>query len=227
MTLLFTSCLAFVRKEISVKQFGASRLNKIRFQSTAVERDVRTFASYDIYKGKGALNLKVIPVSFTAMKSSRKVEKQGTLLLEMAPSAGTTNTREYNWNQKIIFGLNPTECGELLAMDKTKGVEFTHDPYAGGPDVGKVMKKLKIVPTTDNKGVFITVSMNDKVANVNAQVSVPVSWGELEVIRSIASYHIPLLLGFGSYAPALQNQDQNNGFNSHSNDRDSIPPVWN
>lgn len=70
-------------------------------------------------------------------------------------------------------------------------------------------------------GIFLSVTMNDKVTNTNGAVSIPVTWGELEVIRSIANYHIPLLLGFGSYAPIIQSEDQ-----SSSSMETSTPPVW-
>lgn len=63
--------------------------------------------------------------------------------------------------------------------------------------------------------------MNDKVANSNAAVSIPVTWGELEVIRSVASYHIPLMLGFGAYTPIIQS-----GEHGSSGSSSSAPPVW-
>jgi hypothetical protein len=66
--------------------------------------------------------------------------------------------------------------------------------------------------------------MNDKVANSNAAVSIPVTWGELEVIRSVASYHIPLLLGFGAFSPIIQNGEH--GSSASSGSSSSAPPVW-
>lgn len=222
MSLLFGTCLAFVHNP-SLKSFGLRQMEKqVRLLSTA--SDLRTYAGYSVYKGKGAVNLKVIPVTFTETAKARTVEREGTLMFEFAPATGS---RQYNWGQKIAFGVSPTECGEFLAMDKSKGLELTHDPYAGGPDAGKVVKKLKVAPTADNKGVFLSVTMNDKVVNTNAQVSIPLTWGEWEVIRTVASYHIPLLLGFGSYTPMVHSAESAGSGSYHSAAPSDIPPVWN
>ncbi len=67
--------------------------------------------------------------------------------------------REYNWNAKVSFAMDVTECGELLAMDRTKTIEFLHDPGMGGADAGKVTKKIRIQPTQDSKGKTIFLSL--------------------------------------------------------------------
>lgn len=127
MTLLFSSCLAFVRNT-SLKPIGLPRIAKqLRLQSTTSE--LRTYANYSVYKGKGAVTLKVIPVTFSESTKARTVEREGSLMFEMAAATGT---RQYGWGQKITFGISVTECGEIISMDKTKGLELTHDPYAGG-----------------------------------------------------------------------------------------------
>ena len=91
----------------------------------------RTYTGYNIYKGKAALNIKPIPPSFSKSgKSGRTVSREGSLLLEFAPVG--SNPREYNWNQKVTFSLSVSECGEILAMDRTKALEFLHDPNMGG-----------------------------------------------------------------------------------------------
>ncbi len=140
MSLLLGSCLAYIRPGGMIKSTGTARMVSVpkiakqvpstRLFSTPAEKDVRTYAAYSIYKGKGAMSLKAIPVAFNTVKGNRVVGKEGMLVMEFAPSAGSA--REYNWGQKVTFGLSATECGELLAADKSKTIEFTHDPYAGG-----------------------------------------------------------------------------------------------
>ncbi len=68
------------------------------------------------------------------------------------PFLRSVGQREYNWNAKISFAMDVTECGELLAMDRTKSIEFLHDPGMGGADSGKITKKVRIQPTQDTKG---------------------------------------------------------------------------
>jgi hypothetical protein len=63
-------------------------------------------------------------------------------------------------------------------------------------DQGKTTKKLSIVPMKDGKGYFFTLTVSDKVENTNDSLSLPVSFAELAVIRSLIDYSIPKLLGF-------------------------------
>jgi hypothetical protein len=112
-------------------RFGSTRPQQQRshssiYSSTSEDADVRTFAAYVVYKGKGAVALKPIPPTFSATVSKqtgsvtnqfRTVAREGTLLFEFAPPG--LAVRQYNWEKKSSFALNPTECGELLCMDKT------------------------------------------------------------------------------------------------------------
>ena len=90
----------------------------------------RTYVGYSIYKGKAALNIKPLPPTFKAGKSGRSIDREGALYLEFAPSGA--GPREYNWNQKVAFSLDVTECGKLLTLENEKNVEFLHDPNMGG-----------------------------------------------------------------------------------------------
>lgn len=49
--------------------------------------------------------------------------------------------------------------------------------------------------TADEKGLFVSLAVNDK-ATQSISYSVPVSWGEMKVFQTIASYSIPRFLGF-------------------------------
>lgn len=155
----------------------------------------RTFSSYVVYKGKAAMSLKVIPPTFTTTGAkARTVSRTGAILLEFAPVGDSP--REYDWSKKATFSLSPTECGEILAMEIAKGVDFFHDPNMGEADAGKVTKKLRLSPTSDMKGMFIGVQVTDK-SNPNAVTySIPISMGELAVMKSLMQFSIPRMMGF-------------------------------
>lgn len=92
------------------------------------EQEFRTYASYGVYKGKGALNVKPIPPTYQVKEKSQSVVKEGALLFEFAPAGA--NPREYDWSKKIMFSLSANECGEFLRHNEPTNVEFMHDPNA-------------------------------------------------------------------------------------------------
>lgn len=55
---------------------------------------VRTYSSYALYKGKGALAVKPLPATLVTSGSARTVSRNGGMLLEFALASGP---REYNW----------------------------------------------------------------------------------------------------------------------------------
>eukprot|EP01039_Chlorochromonas_danica_P006533 gene6534-7206_t len=157
---------------------------------------IRNTVRYNVYKGKSALNVKPIPATFAppSPKGYRTVDREGSLFLEVAP--GGSQPREYDWSRKITFALSATECGELLANhDFSQSVEFMHDPGAGGADAGKKTKKLRISAMQDGKGVFLQVSSTTKTEGTQS-VSVPLTWGEMEVIKTNARFFLPRMLGW-------------------------------
>lgn len=163
----------------------------------AVATPARTYASYMIYKGKGAVAVKCIPPTFATLSQSRNrvVERQGGLLFEFAPSSAR---REYDWGKKCTFLLDPTECAALVVMDHREGAEFFHDPNMASPDkAGLVTKKMKWSPSQDGRGAFVSLSVTNKGSGADSSMlTVPVTWAELEVVRSILRFSIPRFLGF-------------------------------
>lgn len=88
------------------------------------------FAAYSIYKGKAALSVKPIPPTVQHRGQATVLVKEGALLFEIAPAGA--NPREYDWSKKQFFALTLAEMGDLIVMDKLKGIEFFHDPNLGG-----------------------------------------------------------------------------------------------
>jgi hypothetical protein len=151
--------------------------------------EVRTFADYSVYKGKAALSVKPIPPTFAVSGSTRVVTRNGGMLFEAAAASGI---REYDWSNKLSFRLDVVECGDLLEkVGQGDGIDLLHDPNMGGPLAGQVVKKLKMVPMQDGKGMFLSMQVTDKSASAPVSVNVPLSWAEIQVIKCLIDYSIP------------------------------------
>ncbi len=85
--------------------FPSSPLRSSRFN---LEMTSRYFSNYAVYKGKGALCVKIIPPTWVGSE----VKREGVVLFELAPATGAA--REYDWTRKLTFSLDVTECGEWL-----------------------------------------------------------------------------------------------------------------
>jgi hypothetical protein len=191
----------------------------------------RTFASYVVYKGKGAASIKSIPPVLIPVPNtnSRTVKSTGGLLFEIAPCVGT---REYDWQKKATFLLDPTECGEIVSMDTKVGCDFFHDPFMSDPaKSGLITKRMAWKPSQDGRGMFLTLQVTEKGAKqdggAGAALSIPITWAELEVMRSILRYSIPYYLGFhevwgnaglGAQAEAPPSPDGPSSWNNFSED---------
>lgn len=157
----------------------------------------RTFASYVVYKGKGAASVKSIPpvLADVPNTNSRTVKQTGGFLFEIAPCVGT---REYDWRKKATFLLDPTECGEIVSMDNKVGCDFFHDPFMSDPTKsGMITKRMSWKPSQDGRGMFLSLMVSEKgSSDASTTISIPITWAELEVMRSILRYSIPYYLGF-------------------------------
>jgi len=79
----------------------------------------RVYTSFDIFKGKSAMNVKVIPPTFTQAGSSGalSLKRAGTLLLECAPGAN----RQYDWSKKLAMALSVNEIADVLVYSAEAG----------------------------------------------------------------------------------------------------------
>jgi hypothetical protein len=118
-----------------VKRISFARsisISSVRCQLLTTDSQIeRFYARYSIFKGKGALSFNpIMPTCKVLSKGSKAIERDGSLLLEFTPITGNA-PREYDWSRKQYFSLNVAEMGELIAIDKTQGLEFFHDPNLG------------------------------------------------------------------------------------------------
>lgn len=182
-----------VNSRHSVKLFSTNPSSGLKFEG-------RRYTGYNIYKGKGAIAIRVIPPTWSQQGSKSFVlSREGGLLFEFAPSTGTQ--REYDWSKKANFFLDVTECGEVLNRGAT-GCDFVHDPGALTDTAGQVTKKMRWSPTPDNKGVYVGLTVAEKANPAGFQLSLPVSWSEFMVIDSLIRFCIPRFLGIDQcFAP--------------------------
>nr|BAF46291.1 transcription regulator Pbf-2 [Chlamydomonas reinhardtii] len=161
----------------------------------------RVYTNYYVYKTRAAMCLRLLPPTFAKAQAGKVLERDGTMLLEFATAnaaapgagngpAGNVN-RTYNWGNKVTFALSPVELGNILAGDAVasdKGLVLWHDPAKLGK-TGEPIKKLSLKQLPDGN-----ISFNLTAGPEN--FSVPVTKGEFEVIKSVAQFAIPRLLGF-------------------------------
>eukprot|EP00208_Stichococcus_sp_RCC1054_P008089 CAMPEP_0206149668 /NCGR_PEP_ID=MMETSP1473-20131121/37903_1 /ASSEMBLY_ACC=CAM_ASM_001109 /TAXON_ID=1461547 /ORGANISM="Stichococcus sp, Strain RCC1054" /LENGTH=246 /DNA_ID=CAMNT_0053547147 /DNA_START=386 /DNA_END=1126 /DNA_ORIENTATION=+ len=155
------------------------------------------FVDWAVYKGSAAMCVKVIwPTWSTPVSGGFQVKtREGTLLLEFAPNDKSSNTpatttRRYLWDQKESFAMAITEMGTVLVEPQCS---FMHDPAMGAEHQGSVVKSLSIAPM-EKGGCFFNLSVRKRQEVV--KMSVPLTSGELAVLRSLINYLIPKLIGF-------------------------------
>jgi hypothetical protein len=142
-------CVSFSLKDSNVWS------RRIHVGSTTEDREPITFASYVIYKGKGAVSIKAIPPTFApAGNSGLSVSREGGILFEFASSI---SQRQYDWQKKITFLADATECGDILIKcENNHGFDYFHDPNMGTDDQGKTTKKLKL-SSDSTKGILLYI----------------------------------------------------------------------
>jgi len=135
MALLTRSLSVCLPSRLAQSRFRARALPQLaRFSAYAsadlpAELNSRVYTSYDVFKGKSAMNVKVISPTFTQSTNGGPLtlKKAGALLLECAPGAA----RSYDWSKKLAMALSVTEMAEILAFTSEAGsLEFVHDPMA-------------------------------------------------------------------------------------------------
>ncbi|KAL8111945.1 hypothetical protein AgCh_019592 [Apium graveolens] len=173
----------------------------------------RFFVGHSIYKGKAALTVEPRAPEFTPLDSGAfKLSREGFVLLQFAPAA---SVRQYDWSRKQVFSLSVTEIGTVMSLGAKDSCEFFHDPFKGKSDEGKVRKVLKVEPLPDGSGHFFNLSVQNKLANMDESIYIPVTRAELTVLVSAFNYLVPYLLGWHAYANSIKPDDLTRGNNAN------------
>lgn len=107
---------------------------------------VSIYTSFTVYKGKGAVSLKLIKPTWERASNGAaiRVDRAGTVLLEFAASSGE---RQYDWENKGVIGLSAVECGEVLeALEARREASFFHDPNKSARSVGGAGRRRRLPP---------------------------------------------------------------------------------
>ncbi|KAL6759694.1 whirly transcription factor-domain-containing protein [Haematococcus lacustris] len=202
-----------VMHRLSARQQDARTLARVAY-GTAQDVQMgqeKCFADFAIYKGKGAVQMKPVPPSWSRTDGPRGTKlvlsREGVLMMEFANvmqgqgSQMSYSTRSYDWNNKVIIALKALELAKLSDYDLTgrpsdAGVEFFHDSGKSNAAQAGITKRLKLIYGQDLSSMLLTVTQSNAQENKNTQVTVPITRAEFVVIKALANHLIPRLLGF-------------------------------
>lgn len=136
---------------------------------------------YKIYKSLGAAQFKLI---LPRRNEKGFIQKDGAVLVEVAPGIGTKNEPDWDWNKKIKFALGIPDLQLLIESDGTKRLTHDHD--------GSI-KTFQFAEATDPKyaGTYML-----KVTEGENRITVPVSGGEFLLLMKMLVQVAPTLIGW-------------------------------
>ncbi|KAJ9525533.1 hypothetical protein QJQ45_003080 [Haematococcus lacustris] len=142
----------------------------------------KCFADFAIYKGKGAVQMKPVPPSWSRTDGPRGpklvLSREGVLMMEFA---------------NVMQGQSDYD---LTGRPSDAGVEFFHDSGKSNAAQAGITKRLKLIYGQDLSSMLLTVTQSNAQENKNTQVTVPITRAEFVVIKALANHLIPRLLGF-------------------------------
>lgn len=154
-------------------------------------------AKYTVHKGKmGAFQLSIILPTWEEAKGdsiNKKVTKEGSLLIEMAPFLKEENgNKYYNWKEgKVSFGLG---VADIAGIFNSQGGECK---LIHINEVSAKTKNLTITPGSGEYQGTYKIALYEKDSTGKTQSSlIALSAGEWQVLISLIRYSIPLLLGW-------------------------------
>lgn len=171
---------------------ASAEVNQAGSGQGSLESGTRFYVLYSVYKKNAAVQFSFIPPQLERVGvNGVKVAREGVMLLQFANG----QDRVFDWEKKLTVSLSVTELSRLLE-DPTSGHEFFHDPGMASDTKGQVQKRLILMPMPNKNGVFFNLSVKEPSRNTESKVSVPVDSAEYGVVKRIAAYAIPRLLGF-------------------------------
>ena len=103
---------------------------------------------FSVFKTKGAVRFKALPVRWTTTdKGHTVIDHPGCMLAEFAPAAAgpdKAGNRTYNWaDQKISIALSVQELAAMILSKQEGKVELFHDPGMVGQ--GRIVHASEMV----------------------------------------------------------------------------------
>mgnify|MGYP001561183064 CR=1 FL=1 len=152
--------------------------------------------NYPIYKSIGAAQFSLMPP-----KPNDKgfLERNGAILLEVAPGDGNKNDPKWDWSKKIKFAIGLPDIAILLDQTKEQ-IRVVHDNKG-------VLKTLEILPGKDKfEGTFQLILTEGSQEN-RKKIMVPLSNGEYQVLMRLLVSAAPLLINWTPQIQAFDVQD--------------------
>lgn len=172
----------------------ARRVPLVRQFSLDVE-NARTFAPWNIMKESGCVSIALRPAEFENRSNYTKLSQPGTIFVSFAAKLKDKEWG-YDWPNKAVFSLSLSEIGELLVADT---LTLKHTGAMKGANDAGLAKTFELTPDESAKGFNVRL----RVTNVQHQVdemdlSVPMSRGELTVLRNLLSNSLQHLSGWSA-----------------------------
>jgi len=197
---------AFASERKNVPRRGPFRLPK-RSLHTDVFEGKPVYTQFRILKPQGGVSISPVKPTYISHPDGKyhQLKKGGGLNFSCAKgtkgATGLGNT--YDWKNKIDVSLSVHELGQLLTYSGT-AIKFVHDPGAGTPSKGQILKTMTLQKGAQPGSHFLNVSKKE--GESVTSVSVSVLEHELAVLKELVRTQIPLALGWGHAAstPILQ-----------------------
>jgi len=141
---------------------------------------------FAIYKKNGAAQFNLILPRYKKIERgngsrAERIEREGSVLLEVAPGAGA---KKYDWANKISFSIGVSDLA--IWMKDDMNVSLFHDT-PNSPE----MKKLTIVPGRDS-GFMLTLMETTS----RRTVTVPIHEGEYQLLLRLLMAAAPTFIGW-------------------------------
>jgi hypothetical protein len=142
---------------------------------------------YAIYKGKGCAKFSQLPPRFKQQGEVSFVDKNGAILLEVAPGNGDRNNPQWFWDQKITFAIGIPDVCALLEKGGEK--RLFHD-HGGTPKV------LQFTPGEGKYEGTWMMNISQGKGSDRKSISVPFSGGEWAVLLRLLVGSVPMMLNW-------------------------------
>lgn len=141
--------------------------------------------SFHIYKSLGAAQFTLIPPSFG---SKGFLDKDGAVLLEVAPGDGNKDDPKWDWAQKINFALGLPDIALLLDTTKSSP-RLVHDNKG-------VLKTLELKAGEGKYEGTYMLTLSEGSKDGRRAVSVPFSNGEYNLLIRLLVAAAPTLIAW-------------------------------
>lgn len=142
--------------------------------------------SFRVYKSLGAAQFRVLPPRYNA---AGYIDKNGAILVEVAPGNKDRNNPQWDWDKKISFAISIEDLTFLFDGVNPKARRLFHDH-------NNTPKTLEFVPGTgDYEGTYM-LNVSSGKGDSRQTVMVPFTNGEYNVTMGLLSRTAPLLIGW-------------------------------